>query len=183
MPHPLIVQLRFTRSEFTRALAGLSDADARHRFLPMNSISWVIGHLASAEQNLWLTSMQGQTPCPHLDELYGYGQPASTPKLSEMWEAWQTITQMADLLLNTLTTEMLQITNEEYQRTTGSLLMRLIYHYWFHTGEIMAIRQLPREQTHWRLVTLLLLFSSGVRLVMRATRRWRSSRAIRPRAR
>jgi uncharacterized damage-inducible protein DinB len=142
MPHPLIVQLRFTRSEFTRALAGLSDADARHRFLPMNSISWAIGHLASAEQNLWLTSMQGQTPRPQLDELYGYGQPASTPKLSEMWEAWQTITQMTDLLLNTLTTEMLQITNEEYQRTTGSLLMRFIYHYWFHMGEIMAIRQL-----------------------------------------
>jgi uncharacterized damage-inducible protein DinB len=142
MPHPLIIQLRFTRSEFTRALAGLNDADARHRFLPMNSISWAIGHLASAEQNLWLTSMQGHTPRPHLDELYGYGQPASAPPLAEMWEAWQTITQMADPFLDTLTTPMLQITNDQYQRTTGSLLTRFIYHYWYHTGEIMAIRQL-----------------------------------------
>jgi uncharacterized damage-inducible protein DinB len=142
MPHPLITQLRFTRSEFTRALAGLNDADARHRFLPMNSISWAIGHLASAEQNLWLTSMQGHTPRPHLDELYGYGQPASAPPLAEMWEAWQTITQMADPFLDTLTTPMLQITNDQYQRTTGSLLTRFIYHYWYHIGEIMAIRQL-----------------------------------------
>lgn len=42
MPHPLVVQLRFTRSEFKRALAGLSDPDARHRFLPMNYISWTL---------------------------------------------------------------------------------------------------------------------------------------------
>ena len=34
MPHPLIIQLRFARSEFKRALDGLSDSDARHRFLP-----------------------------------------------------------------------------------------------------------------------------------------------------
>ena len=36
MPHPLVRQLRFTRSEFTRALAGVTDADARERLLPMN---------------------------------------------------------------------------------------------------------------------------------------------------
>jgi uncharacterized damage-inducible protein DinB len=142
LSHPLVVQLRFTRSEFSRALVGLNDAGARHRFPPMNSISWVLGHLASAEQKIWLTSMQGQTPYSHLDELYGYEQPASTPPLTEMREAWQTITRMADPLLDTLTTPMLQTTNVEFQRTTGSLLVRLIYHYWYHTGEIMAIRQL-----------------------------------------
>jgi len=38
MPHPLVLQLRFTRNEFTRALEGLNDADARRRFLPMNCI-------------------------------------------------------------------------------------------------------------------------------------------------
>lgn len=142
MPHPLIVQFRFTRRELTHALAGVNDADARQRFVPINSISWVLGHLACAEQKIWLTSLLGQTPCPHLDEIYGDGQPASTPPLQEMWEAWQTITQLADPLLDTLTTPMLQIPHAQYQRTTGSLLMRLIYHYWYHTGEILAIRQL-----------------------------------------
>ena len=48
-PHPLVIQLRFTRSEFERCLDGVSDEDARHCFEPMNCISWIIGHLASQE--------------------------------------------------------------------------------------------------------------------------------------
>ncbi len=148
MPHPLVIQLRFTRSEFKRALAELSDDDARRRFLPMNSISWTLGHLASAEQTIWLTCMQGQTPIPDLNELYSSGQPASTPPLAQMWEAWQTVTQMSDPFLDTLTTEDLQnagITDDhdpQFFRSAGSLLLRVIHHYWYHTGEILAIRQL-----------------------------------------
>ena len=46
MPHPLVLQLRFTRSEFQRALEGITDDEARRRFLPMNCISWNIGRLA-----------------------------------------------------------------------------------------------------------------------------------------
>ena len=44
MPHPLVLQLRFTRSEFRRARAGLSDADARRHFLPMNCIRRMLYH-------------------------------------------------------------------------------------------------------------------------------------------
>jgi uncharacterized damage-inducible protein DinB len=147
MPHPLVVQLRFTRSEFKRALVGLSDADARHRLLPMNCISWTIGHLASTEQAIWLTSLQGLTPLPALSEQYSSGQPAGTPPLAQMWENWQTVIQMADPFLDTLTKEHLQetgMTHDDDQpsfRSTGSLLLRVIYHYWYHLGEVMAIRQ------------------------------------------
>ena len=146
MPHPLIIQLRFTRSEFQRALEGLSDADARRRLLPMNCISWNIGHMAWQEQRYWLTRMQGQTPLPQLNELVGYGQPACTPPLADMWEAWHTITRIVDPFLDTLTTEQLQETRyfddglTDY--TAGNLLQRVIYHYWYHTGENMAIRQM-----------------------------------------
>jgi hypothetical protein len=52
MSHPLVEQLRFVRSEFRRALADVDDADARRRFLPMNCISWNIGHLAWQETAL-----------------------------------------------------------------------------------------------------------------------------------
>lgn len=146
MPHPLIVQLRFTRSEFKRALGGLSDADARRRLLPMNCISWNIGHLAWQEQRYWLTRLQGKTLLPHINELVGYGQPACTPPLAEMWEAWQTITQFADPFLDTLTTEKLQeihyLDDKQTDYTAGNLLQRVIYHYWYHTGENMAIRQM-----------------------------------------
>lgn len=146
MPHPLILQLRFTRSEFRRALEGLSDADARRRLLPMNCISWNIGHLAWQEQRYWLTRLQGQTPLPHLNELVGYGQPACTPPLAEMWQAWQTITRLADPFLDTLTTEKLleihYLEDQQIEFTAGTLLQRVIYHYWYHTGENMAIRQM-----------------------------------------
>src|SRR5438105_8640056 len=36
MTHPLVQQLRFTRSEFKRGLDGVTDAEARQRFMPMN---------------------------------------------------------------------------------------------------------------------------------------------------
>jgi len=108
MSHPLIMQLRFSRSEFKRALEGISDADARRRFLPMNSISWNIGHMAWQEQRYWLTRLQGQIPLPRLNELVGYGQPACTPPLAEMWEAWDRITHLADPFLDTLTIQDLQ---------------------------------------------------------------------------
>lgn len=147
MPHPLILQLRYARSEFKRGLEGLTDADARRRLLPMNCISWNIGHLAWQEQRYWLTRLQGQIPLPELNKLVGYGQPACAPSLAEMWQAWQTVTQIADPFLDTLTTDKLlevhyldEPPNDEY--TAGTLLQRVIYHYWYHNGENMAIRQM-----------------------------------------
>ena len=146
MPHPLVIQLRFTRSEFKRALEGISEVDACRRVLPMNCISWNIGHLAWQEQLNWLTRLQGQTPLPRLNELVGYEQPACTPSLAEMWEDWQTVTRLADPFLDTLTTQKLQevVYVDPQQRvfTPGAVLQRIIYHYWYHLGENMAIRQM-----------------------------------------
>jgi len=146
MPHPLVLQLRFTRSEFQRALADLTDADARHRFLPMNCISWNIGHLAWQEQRYWLFRGQSHVLLPDINDLFAYGAPASTPALDSMWEAWHTITRAADPWLDAVTTEILQqpviIDEQPSSIIFGSLLQRVIYHYWYHTGENMAIRQL-----------------------------------------
>ncbi len=44
MTQPLVIQLRFARSELRRALDGVSDEEARRRFEPMNCISWMAGH-------------------------------------------------------------------------------------------------------------------------------------------
>jgi hypothetical protein len=145
MTHPLVIQLRFTRSEFRRALKGLGDAEARRRFLPMNCISWNIGHLAWQEQRYFLFYGQGQMPFPEIDKLFAYGAPASTPLQKEMWAAWKTITLAADPWLDALTVEQLQqraVKNGKPSRYLfGSLLQRVIYHYWYHLGENMAIRQ------------------------------------------
>jgi hypothetical protein len=146
MPHPLIVQLRFTRGEFKRALEGLTDAEARRRFLPMNCISWNIGHLAWQEQRYWLWRGQGQLLLPHINDLFAYGAAACTPALDEIWGAWQAITEAADPWLDTLSTDKLReevvIDGQPSGFIFGSLLQRVIYHYWYHTGENMAIRQL-----------------------------------------
>jgi uncharacterized damage-inducible protein DinB len=145
MTHPLVLQLRFTRAEFKRGLAGLTDEEARRRFMPMNCISWNVGHLAWQEQRYFLFYGQGQLPFARVNERFAYRAPASTPALDEMWSAWDAITQAADPWLDTLTTEKLQehvVRDGKPSRYVwGSLLQRVIYHYWYHTGENLAIRQ------------------------------------------
>jgi uncharacterized damage-inducible protein DinB len=146
IPHPLVTQLRFTRSEFQRSLEGLSEDDARKRSLPMNCISWNVGHLAWQEQRYFVTFAQGNILLPELNRRFAYGAPASTPALEEMQNAWQAVTRAADVWLETVTAEGLQQTftspSGDWATSFGNLLQRVIYHYWYHTGENMAIRQI-----------------------------------------
>ena len=88
MAHPLVDQLRFTRSEFVTAVRGVSDEDARRRLLPMNCISWNIGHLAWQEQRYFLTYAQGLQPYPDIANEFATGAPASEPPLARVLEAW-----------------------------------------------------------------------------------------------
>ena len=145
MPHPLVDQLRFTRREFLRAVKGLSEADARKRILPMNCISWNIGHLAWQEQRYFLYFAQGQILFPTLNQEFAFGAPASTPILKEVLHAWHSITEAANPWLDTLTSVKLEecviSRGKPTARIFGNLLQRVIYHYWYHIGENMAIRQ------------------------------------------
>jgi uncharacterized damage-inducible protein DinB len=143
----LVVQLRFTRAEFARALKDVTEAEAARRFPPLNAISWNVGHLAWQEQMYFVGYGLGQTPRPDIHRDFASGAPASTPSLKEMLAAWKAITAAADPWLDTLTAETLQqpFTRRDGQpgsRSNGNLLQRVIYHYWYHTGENMAIRQL-----------------------------------------
>ena len=147
LTHPLVAQLRFTRSEFNRSLKGLSDEEASRRFGPMNCISWNVGHLAWQEQQYFLAYGQGQVLLPAIHRLFASGAPASAPALREIVADYATITNAADAWLDSLTSEALErpFTRHDGQpgrRTFGSLLQRVIYHYWYHLGENMAIRQL-----------------------------------------
>jgi DinB superfamily len=146
MIHPLVAQLRFTRNEFKRALEGLADAEANRRFMPMNCISWNIGHLAWHEQRYFLFYGQGQLLMPEINEQFASGAPACTPALDEAWSAWHAVTQAVDPWLDGLTVEALQQhvirEGKPSPYIWGSLLQRVIYHYWYHTGENMAIRQM-----------------------------------------
>jgi hypothetical protein len=145
MVHPLIGQLRFARSEFARGLEGITEEEAQERFMPMNSISWNVGHLAWQEQRYWLFRVRGELLLPDINERFAYGAPASTPPLAEVLGAWRKITDAADPWLDGVTTETLQsnvvINDKPSEYIWGSLLLRMIYHYWYHTGENAAIRQ------------------------------------------
>jgi uncharacterized damage-inducible protein DinB len=145
MPHPLVNQLRFTRSEFIRGIQGVTEEEACQRLMPMNCISWNVGHLAWQEQRYFLHFGSGQILYPKIYEQFAYGAPASLPSLKDMLTAWKEITAAADPWLDSLTVEKLQeapfVDGKPVPRRFGDLLQRTIYHYWYHNGENQAIRQ------------------------------------------
>jgi len=169
MPHPLVTQLRFARSEFVRCLEGISDEDARRRIMPMNCISWMVGHMAAQEQYYFVFFPQGKVPHPKLNKLVGFGRPATTPPLADMWQVWNDITAATEPFLDSLTIEDMRTHLEQDpealenslfgtaseealkrilaqkslrdKENLGTRILRTTYHYFFHTGEAHAIRQ------------------------------------------
>ena len=103
------------------------------RVMPLNRLSWIVGHMANQEQAYWVLVAQGRLVEPGLNALVGYGKPTSTPPLDEMWAAWRTITQAADEYLDTLTTELLQShlvwKGGPRPESIGTMLHRNTYHY------------------------------------------------------
>jgi uncharacterized damage-inducible protein DinB len=146
MTHLLVTQLRFARSEFIRCLDGIPTEDAVRRMGQMNSISWMVGHLTNQENTYWVRLAQDKVLFPDLNNLVGYGKPASTPPLEEMWAAWREITAAADPYLDSLTPELLQThflwKGKPRDESIGTTLMRNIFHYWYHLGEANAVRQM-----------------------------------------
>ena len=146
MTHPLVDQIRFTRSEWLRGLEGITEEEGSRHFGNMNCISWTVGHLAWHEQRTFLQRPQDMILYPQLNELFAYGAPMNTPSLQEMLTLWRTITKAADPYLDTLTTESLLtellLNGKAVGQSRGSALRRITYHYWYHIGEIQSIRQM-----------------------------------------
>ncbi len=166
MAHMLVEQLRFTRSDWLRGLKDVDAEEARRRHGRINSISWMIGHLAWHEQRYWFERASGQLPLPRLRD-FGYGAPPCEPPLDEVWEAWHSITAMTDPWLDTLTVaQMSQYLPADagQEENIGTRLLHINYHYWYHLGEALAVRQLlagdsqhplpefigPIDETPWR---------------------------------
>lgn len=78
MTHPLVLQLRFTRSGL-RGIKGVTEKEAKKRFLPMNCISWNVGHLAWQEQRYFLSYGLGISLFPEIEKSHAYGAPATCP--------------------------------------------------------------------------------------------------------
>jgi hypothetical protein len=142
--HPLVEQVHFTRAEWRRALRGVSEEDGSRKIEPINTIGWIVGHLAWQEQLYFLTRAQGRTPEPILNEVAASGGPTTTPSLKQMMAAWKKVTADVDTWMEPLTTKDLlgELPPPGGKRTVGDAIRRMTYHYWFHIGEILALRQL-----------------------------------------
>jgi len=145
--HPLVRQLKFTRSEWLRAFDKLSIEDGKKTISPINSLSWMIGHLAWHEKFYWLDIAQKNNIMSELDDLVGYGCAPCSPPLIDMWVVWYTVTILSDNFLEKLKTEELyreisfKWKGETVKDNFGTMMYRLIYHYWYHIGESQALRQ------------------------------------------
>ncbi|MFC2063588.1 DinB family protein [Chloroflexota bacterium] len=146
MTHPRVDLFRFTRKEWLRGLEGIPEKDGTKHFGQMNCISWIVGHLAWHEQSYWIERAQGNTPFPHLNEQFAFRSPMSSPSLREVLETWHTITRQVDDYMDRLTTFSLKMPllreGKDVGQTIGSGIQRITFHYWYHIGEIQAIRQL-----------------------------------------
>lgn len=146
MTHPLVDQFRFTRSEWLLGLEGVSEEDGSKHFGPMNCISWMVGHLAWQEQRYFLDRAGGKVLYPKMNELFAGEAPMSTPSFKEMLEIWHAVTKAVDPFLDSLTTEGLLADllrdGKSIGQSVGSAMRRTTYHYWYHMGEIQAVRQM-----------------------------------------
>lgn len=143
--HHLVWQVRNARKEWALAFDGVSDEDGEKRFGRINSLGWFMAHLAWHEM-LNYGALTGDMLFPELHELAGKGNPASTPKLSEMRALWEQVIEAADARLASLTVDDLlgdvNYFGMEYPENLGSVLQRTNNHYFYHMGEVAAVRQL-----------------------------------------
>ena len=148
---PIVEQLRFTRSEWLRALDGVSARDAKKHFGTMNSIGWIVGHLAWQEQRYLLWRPQKQMLRKDIQTRFTTGGKMSTPELADTLAAWREITSASEAFLDALTTARLVRdlplpSGKKSGQTQGDAIRRMTYHYWFHIGEILAIRQMLKQK-------------------------------------
>lgn len=142
----IVNQLKFARLEFWKGFSGVNEEEAACRFMPINSISWMVGHLAWHEQYYWLMRAQNITLVPELNDLTAFMAPASQPSLNEMIGYWEEVTQAADVYLDGLgqadLIKHMVVKDKKLSFNVGTMLSRMIYHYWYHNGEMQAVRQL-----------------------------------------
>lgn len=152
MPHPLILQLRFTRSEFARAVRGVTDEEAAQRPHGLNAIGWAVAHLTWQEQKYFLHYGQGVLPYRDVDRAFRPGAPASTPALDEALRTWRDVTRRSDPWLDALDVAAMAAPYRKRDgsdggRIVGDLVQRVIYHTWFHLGQVVAVRRLLGHET------------------------------------
>ena len=93
---------------------------------------------------------QGILLFPELQQEFAVGAPMSTPSLAVVRKAWDKVTKASDPFLDSLTTKELlrdlPLDGKRTGQTRADAIRRTTFHYWFHIGEIQAIRQMLDHQ-------------------------------------
>ena len=142
--HPLVEQTQFVKQKWLDGHKKLSTDDGIKRMGHANSISWMVGHLAGFDQAVWLERPRGIVVSEAV-KVCGYGQPASTPDLNEMLDAWHAIQEKVNEVQVELKSEDLLVhpgpPGNQSPENLGTLMLRQMWHYWYHLGEMQGIRQ------------------------------------------
>ncbi len=132
------------RRELRRAVEGMTESDLEKRVGGMNSVAWMIAHLAAQEQSYWLES-RALPVVADLSFLRKKDESA-TPNFAAMWAVWEDVIKQSDSYLLSLTETDLKhhfTTRKSFEiENIGSLLTRVIGHYYLHIGQITVIRKL-----------------------------------------
>ncbi len=145
--HPLVQAQHFARAEFGRGLEGLTDEEARFRpekadGSRMNCITWIIGHLANQESLFFIRGVGRGSVDKRLHPFLS-GQPACQPPLDDVLALWSETRTKADEWLENADDEAMRTALQiSWPENVGTALLRNAYHYWFHAGEVNAVRQL-----------------------------------------
>jgi uncharacterized damage-inducible protein DinB len=143
-PHHLVRSVQNVRRELRRAVEGMSVPDLERRVAGMNSVAWVVGHLAWQEQSYWLTS-RGAPPASTFVDGFGRSVPDPMPPFEALWEAWEQVASRSDPWLESLDAAALRGHIQGRRlfeaENLGSLCMRVIGHYYLHIGQITALRR------------------------------------------
>jgi len=149
-PHHLVAMLLVTRKEFLRALEGLTLSEGEIRVGGLNSIGWIVGHVAWQESFFWLECGQGRR-VPERLQPFATGRQGFVPEYERVLADWHEIASATEPFLRDLDHEALRrhFTHENpkvrdllTEENSGTLLTRCIMHYWSHIGEIACVRSL-----------------------------------------
>ena len=142
--HHLVRYLQHARREFRRAVDGMTVPDLERRVGGINSVAWMVGHLAWQEQAYWLTS-RGEPALADLDA-FGRVHPDTPPAFDPLFAVWARVTAATDgWLVGLVDDDMrshLQGRRLFEQENIGTLLTRTSSHYYLHIGQITAVRRL-----------------------------------------
>lgn len=119
-------------------------ADLERRVGGINSVAWMVGHLAWQEQGYWLVA-RGEPRVADLDD-YGHNPPRQVPRFDELFATWAKVAAAADPWLEGLGEQELRSHlrgRPLFEReNVGTLLTRASSHYYLHIGQITAVRKL-----------------------------------------